>query len=396
MFKLAGFKAFAAVFIAHAVIMCPALARGAEDPPGNLDINNCKKYYSDQDIAQWSSSFDPKKLDVWPQIDKILNLAKQLPNPDFYNALQLSLNKTWRYDAAADFAQCEPEDVGYYNMGNMTKVACQTEGQGAQKGEVVVNPIRYFAYDPISCRKPKTPDELQTLQQNQKALIVHELLLGITLGNHLAHAVTTDIFGLLMNEPLPSVSVLQNALGSSPFFLAVEQALQSQTGNGACNPATQSAITGQAAANIQQVQAAADQVPPSSSAITDATLLENVPSNTQLWIMNNVAPYHAGEIVFQDGHAYNALGSAGDDGHMYIHPGVYCTFYGPTLSAGHFLPVSHVSSVSQKSVDFDDSPDTNSSMHNGAPWGCDRFGGTGKITIGEMKAAFGSNVVVDE
>jgi hypothetical protein len=213
MIKSCVFSAFVAYLIACGLVICPTFAQ--DPPPANAD-SVCNDLLLDQALAQNRKTFDPQDLSIFQSdITPIMNLADQIP--DFGKALRGALNKKWSFDPDNSFADCQTENSHFVAVAGGTKVACQYPHAGTHANEIVIDPNWYETLNSKTCQKPKTSDDVLKLKEKQRGLIVHELLLGITMGTSITQSATNQVFAALTRQPLPSASELQSIIESSGF-----------------------------------------------------------------------------------------------------------------------------------------------------------------------------------
>jgi len=185
----------------------------------------CKNELIDKNIAEGSGVIKKTKAslalpvfqdDIAPMLEQI-----RVAIPDCYQAMRVALQKTWKFDPDYQFNKCKTENPDYISRNQTEKVACQTLDAPGKLGEVILDTNWFLMVDPHKCKKPRNARENRLVRERQRYLIIHELLLGITLGKTPRPEATDAVFKELIRQPL-NIDRLKSVLNSSKFFLAYE------------------------------------------------------------------------------------------------------------------------------------------------------------------------------
>lgn len=189
------------------LVICPTVVHAEDPPAGNADAVDCTDTILEREIGQGNMAIRPQNLRIYdPYIKPILQLGDRLP--EFGNALRKAMNKKWRF--GFDKIQGCPRESS--ELSDLThKVACQTSS------EVIINPDWYTKLNPSSCKLMSNSGALHKLDEKQRDLFVHELLLGITLGTGISVDNSDLVFNALTRRPLPTVDELRAVLETAHF-----------------------------------------------------------------------------------------------------------------------------------------------------------------------------------
>jgi hypothetical protein len=211
-------KLFFVYIIANALLVCSAFGQSGTAGNGTAACSKGPdKKMSDAMIAQYTGDSPADGLEVYhPHIERILNVAAQIPDHRFYNELMEVLGKHWHMDPRYAYGECPTEEPGFVKKVDVVKVACQTET------DVTIDPIQYYGLDPKTCKPPSKPKAKRDQQDFQIDFIVHELLLGAHLKRFVPQATTDKIF-LRLRAPSLTAKDLQGLLETTGFFLAYQK-----------------------------------------------------------------------------------------------------------------------------------------------------------------------------